>query len=91
MRMYSVWCLVKYTARIQGSDVVFASTPDEGIEFVLREGHTLPTQALSLIGCVLGHLCKGIGVAVAEMKEGEEATVKLSSQCMRHLSLVFDA
>jgi len=54
--------LVKYTAKIKDSETVFASTPEEGIEFTLKDGH----------------LCKGLAIAIAEMKEGEEAVVTLA-------------
>lgn len=29
----------------------------------------------------LGHLCKGLGIAIAEMKEGEEAIVSVAPEC----------
>eukprot|EP00210_Caulerpa_lentillifera_P001231 g1187.t1 len=54
--------LVKYTARLKEMGTVIASTPDEGVEFVLEDGH----------------FCMGLGIAVREMKKGEEAIVTLS-------------
>lgn len=65
-----MFCIVKYIARIKGIDTVIAATPDEGVEFVLEAGH----------------YCEGLGIAVREMKKGEEAILTLSPKYAKSIS-----
>lgn len=66
---------MKYIARIKGIDTVIAATPDDGVEFVLEAGH----------------YCEGLGIAIREMKKGEEAILTLSPKYAKSISSSQDA